>query len=235
MENDYFSNLIYDGMIQHMMSLGILQSDERLSVLKKNQGNQKFAEKLFQDAILNYNQALCFAETETCQSSLYGKRSEAYLKLKRYKESLQNIEWARKYENKADELEKLNKREKLCKKLMESDENKENVNEKMLSDFLKLSYESNEFIPFIIDGIEIKKTKNCARAKGLFATRDLNAGDIIAIEDPYLKMLKHDFYYKQCTTCLEHKNLNLLPCNQCKKGQYFLCFFMETHLKFILY
>lgn len=65
----------------------------------KERGNVSFRQKNFQEAIVNYNKALCYAVAESQLSLLYANRAAAYLEVQRYKECLENIEFAKKFES----------------------------------------------------------------------------------------------------------------------------------------
>lgn len=150
---------------------------------------------------------MCYAESKEKQALLYANRSAVYFELKRYDECFLNIQWARPGYPK-EKIQKLNDREEKCEKAMKNQEPPYN----MWNDFLKLSYPANPKIPFIIDSLELRNTKKYGR--GVFTTRDLNVGDIIAIEKPALVFLCKEGQYHRCCKCYKISRLNLIPCSK---------------------
>lgn len=137
----------------------------------------------------------------------YANRSATYLELKKYDECLLNIQWARENDYPQEKIQKLIERESQCCSLM--DENYEKQKQ-TLRDVVKLSYPANPKIPFIVDCLIERKIDNYS--KGIFATRDLKAGDVIAIEDPFgfLPLC----YSICCCVCMKINLLNLIPGNK---------------------
>jgi SET and MYND domain-containing protein 4 len=160
--------------------------------------------------------ALCYAESNDQISLAYSNRSSVYLELKKYDECLLSIKWAR--ENGYKNEQKLKNREEKCKKLME-DEVKDPKDDPWL--YFQLSYPANPQIPFIVDCLEIKKSKKFGR--GIYTTRDLNVGDIIAIEPPITTRMfpPVDIEFIHCCNCLKACQANLIPCT--KTSNFMFC------------
>lgn len=196
------------------------KKNDKLSKIFKDRGNESFSKKNFQEAIVNYNKAICNAATDLQLSFLYANRAAAYLEVQRSQECLENIELAKKSGYPKDKMPKLLARQEKCKDLLASNDHK-NESDEAANNFFKLSYKNHPTIPFIIDGIECKRSKMFGRH--LITTRDLKPGDIIAIEDPFVKYMQRDseLRYERCATCLGHSNLNLIPCEQCSQSEYF--------------
>lgn len=125
-------------------------------------------------------QALCFAVSKENLAYAYANRSAICFQYKKYKECLQNIQWARENDYPADKAQKLIEREEKCKSHLKAQEE----DEEAVKNFLQLSYPANPKIPFIVDCLEMRANGKFGR--GIFTTRDLKAGDIIAIEEPVL-------------------------------------------------
>lgn len=197
-----------------------IKKSENISIEFKYRGNEHFKKKNFQEAIILYNKGLCNAETKSQLNLLYANRSAVYFEVKRFKECLENIELAKKYGYPKEKLGKLNAREVKCKEMIDTykKENIKNEDEEAAKNFFQLSYKSHPTIPFIIDGIECKRSKEFGRY--LITTRDLKSGDIIAIEDPYVKIIDREsqMRFERCALCLKHNNLNLIPCDKCSQG-----------------
>jgi hypothetical protein len=146
------------------------------------------------------------AETNEKRALAYADRSIIFFDLKKYKECLQNIQWARENGYPANKIKKLNKREEKCRKLM-AEEVKDPADDP--KEFFKLSYPANPKIPFIVDCLEMRIVNNEAR---LYTTRDLKAGDIIFEQEiMFPKIYKRTCFYR-CCHCAKGNSMNLIPC-----------------------
>lgn len=124
---------------------------------------------------------------------------------------MQNIEWAKQNNYPDIKLNKLIEREKQCCKLME---NKSDADDEYdPKNFFKLSHPPNPKIPFLADCLMMKTTRKYGR--GLYTTRDLKAGDIIAIERSVMTSLSKGAQFIRCCHCLQIKMMNLIPCLKC--------------------
>lgn len=140
------------------------------------------------------------------------------MELKKYDESLLNIQWARENDYPAENIQKLNDREEKCKvlkELLKYDEESDPW------DFFKLSYPPHPKIPFIVECLEMRKTKKFGR--GIYTKRELNVGDIIAVEDSVIRRMFPPSLagYSFCCNCLKSCQMNLLPC--LKNGSLMYC------------
>lgn len=106
----------------------------------------------------------------------------------------------------ADRLAKLKEREEKCIKFQ-----KEAIEDPVnnINYFRKLSHPPNPKIPFIVDCLDLRKTKF---GHGIFTTRDLSPGDIIAVEDTVMCVMTKTGQYTRCCNCLKTSLLNLMPC-----------------------
>jgi tetratricopeptide (TPR) repeat protein len=190
-----------------------MKSDEQ-SNIHKNNGNIHYINKLYREAIGEYNKALCFAKSDAQKGLIYGNRSAVYFKVKRYKECVENILLAISNRFPLEKLKKLNEREQQCRKFMATEQTKEDP----AADFFKLSYKAHKKIPFIIEGIECRSSTKYGNY--LITTKDLKTGDIIAIEEPYLSSVCEGHTHERCAFCLQHNNFNLMPCNDCIAGEF---------------
>jgi SET and MYND domain-containing protein 4 len=181
-------------------------------------GSSKFSKRYFQDALINYNEGLCRAESNFLKSLLYGNRSAVYFEVGKYKECIENIQLAKEHGYPADKIDKLNKREEKCLKTMESKQSKVEINKnEPFSDFIKLSYKGHDKIPFIIEEIEKRNSKKYGNY--LITTKDLKTGDIIAIEEPFVKIIDREYKYERCSYCLKQNSYNFIPCDHCCEGK----------------
>lgn len=106
-------------------------------------------------------------------------------------------------------IQKLIEREEKCKQLVKS----QLEGEKAIKNFFKLSHPPNPKVPFIVDCLELRYTKNFGR--GIYATSDLKAGDIISIENTLFPSMTQDASNSCCVLCLKINQLNLIPCLKC--------------------
>jgi tetratricopeptide (TPR) repeat protein len=184
------------------------KSDEK-SIKFREKGNTEFIKKNYLDALNSYNKSIAYATSKEVLSLGYANRSAVYMEIECYEECLKNIEWARENDYPMDKIEKLNERELKCKRFIQ--EGKKNLVEDPWN-FFKLSYPANKKIPWIVDRLELRTTEKYGR--GIYATQDLKAGDIICVEELIIHSLSNESRYKHCDNCLKTSLLNLLPCSR---------------------
>ncbi|KAL7037594.1 hypothetical protein ACKWTF_009293 [Chironomus riparius] len=184
------------------------KSDEKANEFREL-GNVNYKKNEYLNALILYNKAITFACTKKVRSFGYANRSAVYITLGYYNECLENIKWACENEYPADKCKNLKNRELKCKELMLK--GRKNVAEDPWN-FFKMSYPVNEKIPWIVDRLDLRTTKKYGR--GVYATKDLKAGDVISIEEPLITFLYHYGYYKHCANCFKTNMLNLIPCIQ---------------------
>jgi SET and MYND domain-containing protein 4 len=189
-----------------------MKDNEKAEVFRA-EGNSNFSRSKFYDALISYNKTLCNAEPGSKNLSLaYANRAAIYLNVKQVDKCLENIELARShgYENEAKLKEREEKALKLRENLVEDPEqNPEN--------FFKLSYPPHERNPTVVKCVDIKKDDNFGRY--VITTRDMNPGDVIAVEEPMFKMIYDTGRYQRCSNCLKVNMLNLIPCDKCNFGE----------------
>lgn len=177
-------------------------------------GNDHFRSGEYVEALVKYNESLCFAAASRQVSLTYANRSAVYYEAKLFKKCLENIELAKSHGYPEDKLDKLNEREEKSRKFLESyqeDPGNDPWN------FFKLSHPANDKIPFIVDCIELREDKKFGRH--LITKCDLKPGDVIAIEEPFYKFINQDFSYRRCANCLKSNMLSLMPCLSCSSGE----------------
>lgn len=178
----------------------------------RSDGNDKFSRKLFRQAIIDYNQSLCHAESDKCKSLAYANRSAVYFEMKKFKLCLENIQLAKEFGYPEENAHKLHERESKCENLVKF-ESTENSAEK----FFSLSHESHETIPFIVAGVELKSSEKYGNY--LVTSGDLKTGDVIAVEEPFIKILDKHFRFERCAHCLKQNHFSLIPCDECSEGE----------------
>jgi tetratricopeptide (TPR) repeat protein len=180
----------------------------------RGDGNEFYKQRKFYDALLKYNESLCYAEVGSESAGhAYANRSAIYLEMKLFDECLRNIQAAFAHNYPEKNFEVLKKREEKCRKLMENSKRKsENILE-----FFKLSHEPNEKISSIADCLELKCGKKYGRH--IVTKKSLKVGDVIAFDDPYCGILRKEFLYQRCSFCFKANNLSLMPCEGCTEGK----------------
>lgn len=98
--------------------------------------------------------------------------------------------------------------------------------------FFKLSYPANEKIPYVVDCIELQKSKSFGRH--LITNRALKTGNIICIEEPFHKFINNSARFSHCANCLKSEKLNLFPCLECDCSECYHESF-SLHQIFILF
>jgi SET and MYND domain-containing protein 4 len=174
-------------------------------------GNQHYKSHNFHEALQNYNKSLCHARPNSLEFALcFANRSAVYFEIEAYEMCMENVELAINFGYPKDKLETLTDRHERCREiLLLLNEAKNNDKDSLL----KLSHPSHAKIPFIVDCVDMRSTKNFGRH--LITTRELKAGDIIAIERPFQKFIMNDSRYSHCANCLKSEKMNLFPCCQC--------------------
>lgn len=110
-------------------------------------------------------------------------------------------------------MQRLLNREKKCKQFIKS----QLEDEQKVRNFLKLSHPPNPKVPFIIDCLELRHTKEFGR--GVYTTRDLKAGDIISMEQPLFAAMNASNIC--CNLCLTTNDFILIPCS--KSASFMFC------------
>ena len=147
----------------------------------------------------------------------------------RYKHCLNNIKLAVKNRGKWTKL--LKQRMKLCYRAIGKHGMKNEF--KPPKEFLKLTYSANPKIPYIVNCLEVQKSRN-GIGFNITTTQDLKIGDILAIEEPFCTSAlstrdvvtqlntEKRVVYKRCHHCHKDNFLDLIKCNECERGKSIL-------------
>lgn len=158
------------------------RKSENKSEILRGEGNKFYAKREFFNALLKYNESLCYAEPGSENLGYaFANRSAVYFEMKLYERCLRNVELARENFYPASQNETLSRREAKCKELRKGQQEKTSN----VWDFFKLSYPSNEKLPFVADCIQVKISKKYGRH--VITNRDLKVGDIVVVEDPFCR------------------------------------------------
>lgn len=200
-------------------SFEVLFKSDKKSKQMRRDGNMLIKQEMFYDALFYYNKSLCFAISEENLALAYANRSMVYLKVKLYSQCLNNIRLAREHGYSEKLKSKLEKREFICFEEMLEVPHEPSQD---LLEYVKLSYEKNQKVPFVIDRVEVQSDVKYGRK--IIATRPLKVGDIVSIEPPFAQALvsrtdTENLYevnlYKYCHHCLKNNLLDLIPCSGC--------------------
>lgn len=86
-----------------------------------------------------------------------------------------------------------------------------------LENFFELSYPPHKNLPFVANCLELKSDENFGRF--ITATHDLIPGDILAIEEPFFKIVDRAAFHLRCANCLKSNHMILLPSNLTSSGE----------------
>lgn len=186
----------------------------------REDGNLKFKNGDFYEALCSYNQSLLHAKKADSSELLalgFANRSAVYLKVRQYEKCLKNIKLAKEHGYAVD-VTKLDAREKQCEEKLEIERPDADLNPR---NFFNLSYPANERIPFIVNCLEMREVEKYDR--GIYTTQDLKPGDVVSVEEA----LFFDLYGSvgRCTNCSKGNMLSLLPSRYAGELSSFLTIF----------
>lgn len=191
----------------------------------RSKGNQFYKEKQFLDALEAYNKSLCFAEPGSKTVALaLSNRSAVYFEMKLYESCLNNISLHGKMNHddiSKETLEKLDKRRVLCIEALNAKKTipkEERPVDPIGSEFLRMTLKPNKKLPYIADCLELK----CDDKFGRYITTKelLKPGDVVAVEEPFSKLLLSTHRYKYCVNCLRDNFLDLIACSDCTSAMF---------------
>lgn len=195
----------------------------KIAEILRNEGNSFYKDRNFHEALIKYNESLCFSEIDRENLGLaFANRSAICLEVKKFEKCLKNIKLARQHNYPKSSQEVLNTREK---KGLELNKKSKGYDGKKL---FRLSYKPNKSIPYIIDGLEMRTNDKYGRH--IVTNKDLHVGDIVAIEKPFCSILltKSNFVdvdqnnkFLRCAFCLKSNRYELMPCQGCTSGKRF--------------
>lgn len=173
-------------------------------------GNQFFARKKYDIAMVNYNKCLRFAESESENIGFaYANRSACYFNMKMYDKCLIDIELAKNGNYPERLMEKLNKRRRECEELIK--------NGRSIGDNEpKLSFEPNKDYPALANSVKIETSEHDGYR--VIATEKLSVGQTIFVEPYYVGELYAE-KSMTCNICLK-SNGNLIPCKYCTAAMF---------------
>ncbi|KYB28398.1 SET and MYND domain-containing protein 4-like Protein [Tribolium castaneum] len=184
--------------------------DDLLAGTARETGNGHFGRGEFRKALDCYTRSIQTANTKEVMALGFGNRSAALLKLGFYAECLTDINRALKNEY-PDKLKfKLLARQNFCKG--------QTIVENNAYDPVPTfpAFEKNASIQCARNCIEIMQNERYGRH--VVATRNIEMGEILAIEKPYASIVT-DSVSVYCHECLK-LCYNMIPCDKCTKALY---------------
>jgi len=172
----------------------------------RSEGNKLYAEKKFFDALIKYNESLCYVEPGSENLGFaYANRSAVYFEVKLYSKCLNNIQLARSHNYPEKNFEVLKKREEKCIEFIKH----QVARDADPIEFFKLSYPANNKVPFIANCLEVKTNEKYGRH--IVTNQSLKVGDVVAIEEPFCRVINGNFIHQRCANCLKDNMLDLIP------------------------
>lgn len=169
------------------------------------------------EAIELYNEALCFAESDSSEwAAILMNRSQCFLQLKMYNECLVDLKLAKTKPGADIFMSHLNRLTTLCNQKR----NQHAKNEQVVHQFEPtLSFDANKQIPCAANAVTIEKIKKTtAKFERVFqATRPIEVGKTILIDDGFVATTLDR--YKRCCICMKAAT-NLVPCNNCTNSLF---------------
>ncbi|KAB0792976.1 hypothetical protein PPYR_12596 [Photinus pyralis] len=176
-------------------------------------GNRLFKFKSNALALEKYTQSVAYAPKDSEQLALaFANRSAVLYELKLYQECLRDITQAF----------SSNYPQHLHHKLLKRRENAEAAK----SAQCEVNY--HESVPTLSStpNPDIECASSCIRisfeenqGRHVVAVNDIEIGDVVAIEEPFTKILLRDHYLTHCYNCLK-PSPNLIPCDNCVLALY---------------
>ncbi|XP_049295485.1 SET and MYND domain-containing protein 4 [Anopheles funestus] len=189
-------------------------------------GNELFHPKVkrYIEAIKCYNESIAFSEKGTEDRAIaFANRSMICYELQRYEECLENIRLARDSNYPERLAGKLVKREEDARKALLAAANKHSAvkgsdNSQAHGGEVKLSYNAYETLPQVAECLELAESEKFGRF--IVTNRQLNAGDVVILEQPFCRLLRDVYRCIRCDFCLKESIFTLIPCERCTVAMY---------------
>jgi tetratricopeptide (TPR) repeat protein len=167
-----------------------------------NAGNSKLKKQQYYEALENFNKSLCMAERGSQDAALaFASRSQCYFEIGENEKCLENIALA---VDSGYPKNDLLVREDACRNLLKFQKPAEDV-----WSFFKLSHPPNPKVPFVANCLQMMNHESFGRY--IITTQTLRTGDIIAIEEPFFKIVATSASHLRCSNCLKSNKMNLVP------------------------
>uniref|UniRef100_A0A182NV42 SET domain-containing protein n=1 Tax=Anopheles dirus TaxID=7168 RepID=A0A182NV42_9DIPT len=207
---------------QHFNLCSDVKNNARARDLR-TKGNEMFHPKVkrYIEAIKLYNESIACSEKGSEERAIaYANRSMICYEMHRYEDCLENIRLARDSNYPERLAEKLKKREENAKKALEMMKAAETTSQarKDFADEIKLSFDSHENASQIANCLELRKNDEFGRH--MVTNRQLNVGDVVMIDTPFVNVLFDDLRCIRCAFCCGERLFTLIPCEGCTVDMY---------------
>uniref|UniRef100_A0A1Q3EWI9 SET domain-containing protein n=1 Tax=Culex tarsalis TaxID=7177 RepID=A0A1Q3EWI9_CULTA len=185
----------------------------RTAAQMRQEGNRLYVGKKLDDALIKYNESICFAEAGSDQLGMaFANRSAVFFEQGEYEFALANIALAKRHKYPENLMPKLVAREHNCREKLES-------KKEVTIPRMAINVNVNPKIPFVADGITMK-VFNDEQGRGLVAEREFQAGAVILDEKAVLTLTTLDAQYSYCGHCGKPLTYSLIPCPGCVSFSY---------------
>lgn len=189
-----------------------VKKNDDQSVCYRNRGNTFFTKSQFYKAWQYYNLSLLYATNNSENFCVaLSNRSAVFFTLEKYNECIKDIDtvFSLPYPKKLQE--KLSKRKVSCNNALSEKETTKTNNIK-IEDILKMKTQKDPIFIAASSKLEVEYSEEMGRH--VVAKEDINVGEIIVEEEPYLAILLKNQHLVACSYCLS-RCLNLMPCDTC--------------------
>ncbi|XP_037041238.1 SET and MYND domain-containing protein 4-like [Bradysia coprophila] len=220
---DIFANKFYDIFIDDVKSeIDSLFNDcpsknNAKSKLYRVDGNKLFADRKYHLALEKYNRSACYAENGSDELVLaFSNRSICYLKLKLFRECLNDIEMIKRSDYPSRLQAKLDSRQAECVQFL-SNNSVDSVRIDVQN--VELSYGEHFWYEGVAQCLELQYNSEWGRH--VIADRDLEINETVMVESPF-SFVGHDCSdskYYRCSHCYRSL-MNFIPCTGCVSSMF---------------
>ncbi len=181
-----------------------------LSVSHRKNGNVKFMQQSWLEAMELYNKSLCYAEIGSENVSMaYANRSACFFHMGLYEKCLRDISLAEQAEYPQHLMPKLEKRRSDCLELMKTVDRRD--------EFIpKLSFDADPNYSGMANVLQIER--NDFYGRYVIANQDIDVGKTVLIEEAFL-LTTSSTKPKSCYTCAKI-SMNFISCDQCNYAMF---------------
>lgn len=176
----------------------------------RQNGNSKFMQQDWLEAMDLYNRSLCFAEVASENVSIaYANRSACFFQMQMYENCLTDIQLAKEADYPVHLMPKLEKRESDCRK------------------FMKTIARNEEFVPKLccdadanFSGMANVLQIQCSDEFGRYVTanEDIDVGKTVLVEEAFLLSASSTKMIR-CLTCAK-MSMNFIACDRCTNAMF---------------
>ncbi|CAB4064363.1 unnamed protein product [Lepeophtheirus salmonis] len=186
-----------------------LKKNAKLSGAFREKGNCLYKNGDFNASLSVYNQALCLApKSEDVYPITLANRSAVWYALQKYENSIADITRSLASSYPKELRFKLLERKAKCQMALKW----KKCSEETIEEFVDCVKDPSSFKLGFADSVSIGHSPTQGRFT--YANRDINPGEIIAVDEPYVKQLDKEHIKTHCWHCLGRAPLPI-PCDNC--------------------